>query len=137
VEDGKVDTSAFLELFFSFSSNTTGDIDGVAMKVEAALDPITFKRKPKTIEVTKEALDKYVGEYELAGTAIKIYIKDENVLYAFVPGQPEYELLATGKHTFTIKILEGYNLEFVEADDGNIKGVKFIQPNGTFTATKK
>lgn len=136
IEDGVIDTTKS-PVLLSFTTNTAGDIDGVTIPVEPTLDAMKFKRTPKTIEVASGQLEQYAGEYELAGTTIKIYIKNEKVLYAFVPGQPEYELLATGKHKFTIKILEGYNLEFVEGDDGNIKQVKFIQPNGTFTATKK
>lgn len=136
IEDGVIDTTKS-SILLSFTTNAAGDIDGVIIPVEPTLDAMKFKRTPKTIEVAAGQLEQYAGEYELAGTTIKIYIKNENLLYAFVPGQPEYELLATGKHKFTIKILEGYHLEFVEGDDGDIRQVKFIQPNGTFAATKK
>ena len=59
-----------------------------------------------------------------------------DLLYLFVPGQPEYELLPTAKHKFSIKILDGYKVEFVENDNGDITELLFIQPNGTFTAKK-
>ena len=35
------------------------------------------------------------------------------------------------------KKLDGYSIEFVEDANKNIIGVLFIQPNGTFKATKK
>lgn len=85
----------------------------------------------------KAELEKYVGEYELAGMTAKFYIKGENTLYLFVPGQPEYELLPLEKHKFALKIVEGYKVEFVEDESGNLTEVLFVQPNGTFKAKKK
>jgi hypothetical protein len=58
-------------------------------------------------------------------------------LFLFVEGQPEYELQPSGINKFSTKKLEGYSFEFTEAENGNINGVLFIQPNGTFKATKK
>jgi hypothetical protein len=66
-----------------------------------------------------------------------MYTKEETTLYLFVPGQPEYELLPTSKHKFSIKALEGFKVEFVESEDGSIKEVLMVQPNGTFKATRK
>jgi CubicO group peptidase (beta-lactamase class C family) len=137
VEETGIDTSGGAELLIKFTSNISGDVDGASMAIEPSLDPIVFKRTPNTIEVSADDLEKYVGEYEISGTTIKVYTKKETVLYVFVPGQPEYELLATGDHMFTLKILDGYKVEFVPNDDGSIGALKFIQPNGTFTATRK
>lgn len=136
IEDGVIDTTRS-PVLLTFTSNSSGDIDGVNIPMEPTVDPINFKRTPKEIEVTAEDLEPYVGEYELAGTNIKVYIKDENVLYVFVPGQPEYELVATGEHKFVFKTLDGFSLQFQEAEGGKINAVKFNQPNGIFTATKK
>ena len=106
--------------------------------MEGALqDPIVFKHTPTTIEVDKTTLESYVGNYELAGMELKVYIKNEDTLYLFVPGQPEYELLATSKHKFSFKILEGFKVEFLEGENGAINEVNVIQPNGTFKATRK
>jgi len=82
------------------------------------------------------ALEQYVGEYELGGAEVKVYIKDESTLFVFLPGQPEYELLPTAEHKFSIKILNGYNVVFVKEGDA-ITQLKFVQPNGTFVANKK
>ena len=43
----------------------------------------------------------------------------------------------TEKHKFIFKVLDGFKIEFVESGDGKINEAKFIQPNGTFTATRK
>jgi len=42
----------------------------------------------------------------------------------------------TDEHKFNLKILDGYKVEFVEVK-GIITTVKFIQPNGVFSARKK
>jgi len=137
VEKTGIDTTDTGPLRFNFITNNAGDISGAKMKVEPTIDLITFKRKPSTIDVNKETLDSYVGEYELSGMTMKIYTKGGTTLYAFVKGQPEYELFATDKHKFSLKILDGYKLEFVEDDDQKINALMMIQPNGTFKATRK
>ena len=136
VEDGKIDTSEESPLRFSFITNDTGDISGLRAKIEPTLDPILFKRTPSTIEVDGEQLKSYVGEYNIAGTTIKVYTKNEDVLFLFVTGQPEYELIATGKHKFAFKIVDGFKVEFLENDNGEISELLMIQPQGNFKASK-
>ncbi|MAB48279.1 MAG: penicillin-binding protein [Flavobacteriaceae bacterium] len=136
-EEGKADTTAIgNSIKVTFTTNTTGDIDYLKTDIEQMTDAIAFKRTPNTLDVDAKTLEQYVGTYDLMGTEIKTYIKDENVLHVFVPGQPEYELIPTALHKFNFKVLEGFKIEFVETD-GKIDQVKFIQPNGTFVAKKK
>lgn len=138
LDDGKVDTTASWNLMFNFYTNDSGEISGVKAKIEPALEnPIEFKRTPKLIEVSKEILINYVGEYELPGALAKVYIKDEKTLFVEVPGQPEYELLPIDKNKFAFKSVEGFKLEFHESAEKKIEAVSFIQPNGTFKAKKK
>ena len=138
VEGTGIDTTDSGPLRFNFITNNSGEISGLKAKVEPALpDPIEFKRKPNTIEVEKATLEKYIGEFELATITIKFYLKNDNTLYLFVAGQPEYELLPTDKHKFALKILEGYKLEFFEDDKGAINEVLMMQPNGNFKAKRK
>ena len=133
-----IDTSEKSSLNIRFEMNEAGEINSVYMELEAGLKPFEFIRKPKPKEITKEELKKFEGEYELApGIVAKIYIKGEKTLYAFIEGQPEYELVATDKNKFVIKILSGYSVSFDENDKGEITALSFIQPNGTFKATKK
>lgn len=137
VEKGEIDTTDTGSLRFNFVSNNSGDISHVKAKIEPALDhPIEFKREPPTIDVDEALLEKYVGTFELSGMNIKVYTKNSNTLYLFVQGQPEYELLATDKHKFSFKTLEGFKVEFVESEGGAIDEMTLFQPNGTF-ATKR
>jgi CubicO group peptidase (beta-lactamase class C family) len=132
-----IDTSDAPGLKFSFTTGDDGEIYSLKAPLEASVDPIEFKRTPEIIEVDKETLAKYVGEYELAGATLKVYTKRETTLYIFVQGQPEYELLPTGRHKFSFKALEGFRLEFEEDEDGNITAVNLFQPQGNYRAEKK
>lgn len=132
-----IDTTDTGALRLNFVTSDAGDISHLKFKVEATLDPLEFKHTPNIIEVDKETLETYIGEYELAGTVISVYIKNENTLFLSVPGQPEYELLATGKHKFSFKIVDGFKVEFVESDDKSVNEIIMIQPHGTFKAARK
>ncbi|MFT4611144.1 MAG: CubicO group peptidase (beta-lactamase class C family) [Glaciecola sp.] len=137
ITDNKVDTTQYgNSLKATFITNDAGDISGYNIKIEPTVDAIVFKRTPNTIDVETKTLEMYIGDYDIAGTEIKIYIKKE-VLYLFVKGQPEYEQIATAKHKFSFKTLEGFKIEFLESEDGTIGEIKMIQPNGTFVAKRK
>ena len=124
---------------FNFRINNLGEIASLPSKPNLWLMPLNSKRKPKEVEVDKETLEKYTGEYDLGGQVSKFYTKAEKptTLFLFVPGQPEYELLSIGKDKFTLKIAEGFIIEFIEDENGNVKEAKFNQPNGVFVAKKK
>ncbi|EDP71859.1 hypothetical protein FBALC1_12197 [Flavobacteriales bacterium ALC-1] len=135
--DGKADTTQIgKSVKMTFSTNEMGDIDYGRIAIEPMVDPIAFKRASNTLDVDAATLEQYVGKYDLRGTVVKTYIKDENVLYVFIPGQPEYELVPTAKHKFNLKVADGYKVEFTETD-GKIDQLKFVQPNGTFVAKRK
>ncbi|MGB3154131.1 MAG: hypothetical protein WBB06_06015, partial [Chitinophagaceae bacterium] len=85
-----------------------------------------------------DALQQYTGEYELApGMVAKFYVKGEKTLYAFIEGQPEYELVAIKKDEFNLKVMAGYSVKFESNEKGEVTAVNFIQPNGVFKAPKK
>lgn len=132
-----IDTADSGPLRLNFETNNSGDISLVKIKVEATLDAIEFKRTPNTINVDKETLERYTGTFELSGTPIKVYTKNDDTLFLFVAGQPEYELLATDKHKFSFKTLEGFKVEFTESEDKSINIMTLYQPNGTFKTTRK
>ena len=136
VTDEGIDTSDE-GLAFNFQIDNEGEIYNLKLKIEPTLEPLEFIRKPKTIDVEETTLQSYVGEYDLSGTILKTYIKEKNSLYLFINGQPEYELLPTDKHRFSFKVLDGFKVEFIENEDGEIGEIKVIQPNGTFRAVKK
>lgn len=138
VKETEIDTSETGPSRFNFNTNNAGEIASVNLNIEPTLDhPIDFKHKPNIIAVDKATLEKYVGVYQLAGVEIKVYIKNENTLYLFVTGQPEYELLATAQNKFSLKAVEGFKVEFVESENKEFNEIILYQPNGTFKASRK
>ena len=139
MENGRVDTTTVSPMQFNFRINNMGEIASLSFKAEPTVDAIEFKRKPKEIAVNKETLEKYTGEYDLSGQTVKFYLKEgnENTLFLFVTGQPEYDLLAIGKDKFALKVADGFTIEFAEDENGNVKEAKFTQPNGVFVAKRK
>jgi CubicO group peptidase (beta-lactamase class C family) len=122
----------------SFHSDDKGNIGKLSIPFETGVKDIEFEKETKAMDVKKSDLEKYTGDYEMApGMNAKFYIKGEKTLYAFIEGQPEYELVPTGNDNFDLKILKGFSVHFDKNEKGEIAAVSFIQPNGTFKATKK
>ena len=136
-EDG-IDTLSSESLIkLQFQLNASGDVESATAALEAGVKPIEFKKQIAVKEIPKEELKKYIGEYEISGATVKIFLKNDTTLYALVPGQPEYQLLPVDKDKFAIKVLSGYFIQFTEDQKDKITGLTFIQPNGNFKATKK
>lgn len=135
VTETGIDTTEAGPVRFNFSTNDMGEVSGFHMQAEPTLDPIFFKRSPNLIKMESADLEKYVGEFELGGMTVDVHTKEDG-LFLTVPGQPEYHLLPIDTNLFAIEGLDGYKLEFLSTND-LINQVKFIQPNGTFIATRK
>jgi CubicO group peptidase (beta-lactamase class C family) len=120
-----------------FNMNSKGDISSVKLALESTVKDIEFEKKLDTFKVTKADLDKYVGDYDLRGTIVKVYIKGDSTLMILVPGQPDYELIPVAKHEFNLKTLSGYSIRFEGDDKNGTTALNFIQPQGIFKANKK
>ena len=101
------------------------------------LKPIEFTKAPKLKEISKDSLQKYVGEYELSGAMVTTYIKGDKTLYVVVPGQPDYELVPVDTNKFAIKVATGFFVLFNMNEKNEVTDLSFIQPNGTFKAKRK
>jgi CubicO group peptidase (beta-lactamase class C family) len=120
-----------------FITNNKGEVITIETQMEPTVKDIVFTKLPATIKIEKNELQKYTGEYELDKVTVKVFIKGENTLMVFVPGQPEYELVPTKKDEFDFKTLKGFSVKFEVNDKGEIAAVNFVQPNGIFKATRK
>jgi len=133
-----IDTAVKDNLILQFQMTAAGDISSVSVPLQPGLKDLEFSRTVKAKDIAKDELKKYTGDFELSpGVTVKFYIKGEKTLYAFIEGQPEYELLATDKNKFELKALKGYSVQFEENDKGEVTAVNLIQPNGVFKAPKK
>lgn len=120
-----------------FAMDNKGDISSFETPMEPTVKDILFTRMPPVMAVTKNDLQPYLGEYELDGMTVKIYIRGENTLMVLVPGQPDYELVPTKKHNFDFKAMKGFSVRFDVDEKGVATGVSFVQPNGTFSGKRK
>ncbi|MCX6225024.1 MAG: serine hydrolase [Bacteroidia bacterium] len=120
-----------------FVMNVSGDIESASLQLEPTIKPLIFTRTAREMDIKKDDLSKYVGDYELAGIVMKFYVKGEKTLYCLVPGQPEYELSPIEKDRFALKIISGYYMKFGVNEKGEVTDVTFQQPNGNFKATRK
>ena len=139
LKEGKVDMEASYDNFLiTFYNNNQGEISRIESQFEQSIEnPIVFDKKLKELEVEKGNLEKYVGNYKFnSSSGCKTYLKDD-ILYVFVPGQPEYELYPIEEHVFAFKILDGYKVEFKVNNKGKVTEISFIQPNGTFNAKRE
>jgi CubicO group peptidase (beta-lactamase class C family) len=127
-----IDTTDKTNMKYQFNMNTMGDIESLSTEMQPGLKPLVFTRTPKAAPLTKADLQKYVGEYEIAGMKIKTEIRNENVLFFIVPGQPDYETVYVGNHEFKLKALEGFTVKFDVDAKNEVTSATFIQPNGIF-----
>jgi predicted alpha/beta superfamily hydrolase len=87
--------------------------------------------------VTVKDLAKYVGVFQFeAIDLLATTVMKEDALWVSAPGQGEYELVPLSLHTFTLKNVPGYTLQF-EVEGDKAIGLTAIQPNGTFKAHVK
>jgi CubicO group peptidase (beta-lactamase class C family) len=136
-KDG-IDTTDRSPMRIAYQMNEAGDFNSIGLAMEPTLPALKFTKTPKPKEITEEELKKYVGDYDLSGAAtVKVYIKDNKTLFVLVPGQPDYELIPIEKDKFSLKIINGYFVQFEINDKGVSTELTFIQPNGNFKAKKK
>ncbi len=118
----------------NYLTNPQGDIDKIVMSVDEG--EVTFTRKADASMSDPAVLAKYMGEYELAGTIIKVVLKDDNKLVLSIPGQPNYELLPYKKDKFRFKQFADILVTFINENE-NIKAFELTDPSGVYHYTKK
>ena len=119
----------------NFRTANNGKINSASMDLDEPEKSTVFDRQSIKVELSGDDLNKYVGEYDLEGLTVKIYLKG-TTLMVLVPGQPDYETVSVGNDTFDLAIAKGYSVKFT-VENGTAKAVTFVQPNGNFTAKRK
>ncbi len=121
----------------SFGTGLKGDVDRLSLALEPTMAPSEFTRVADQSMRERSFLERFVGEYEIMGRPLTVSLEGEHSLIVNVPGQPAHELNPFRGTEFKIKGLSGYFLEFKEDASGNVTGVMFTQPGGSFEATKR
>jgi Domain of unknown function (DUF3471) len=104
-----------------------------AKKVDG--NKIDLKKESNPVLNEKEVFQKYVGDYNLGGQIVKVFVK-ENELMALIPGQPEYTLVNVKEYEFAVKGVNGYSVLFDKISNGSISGFTLVQPGGKMNAKK-
>ena len=104
--------------------------------MEPAVDDIEFVKLASLLDLGAEDMQKYIGDYNLNGTTVKVYLRGDGVLMVLVPGQPDYELEPLKQDQFKLKIADGYEVHFEIDDKNSVISLSFVQPNGTFKAMR-
>jgi CubicO group peptidase (beta-lactamase class C family) len=124
------------KLKWQFRTDLNGDIASVESLLQEGVEPIVFTRVASESLKSEEYLSKFVGDYDLMGQTVKFEVRS-GVLFAIVPGQPDYELVPTKENNFKLKIIEGYSVEFKLDEAGKVTEAVFHQPQGDFPVKRK
>ena len=101
------------------SAGKTEQADYVKAKLPAI-------QKEKAIsEIPEEDLKKYTGEYDDNGTIVKIVLKEDKTLSMIFPEQPVIELTPLSKGKFSIRYMDGYSVEFISNEKGDVTELRF------------
>ncbi|MCP2604929.1 serine hydrolase [Candidatus Aminicenantes bacterium AH-873-B07] len=121
----------------SFFMDKKGNINSLLIQMEPAIEDIVFKRVPEKKMREESFLRQFIGEYELNGLVLTVYLKGKDKLILIVPGQPEYELEPYKGTEFSLKNLKGFSVEFKKDNSGKVVSLIIKQPNGIFIAKRK
>lgn len=119
-----------------FLIDSEGNISAIKIPFESTVNDIVFRKQAGKSNLGLN-LKQYTGEYVVMGMTAKIYLSEEGVLKAVIPGQPEYEMDFIQTDEFTIRGAKGVKVNFLRDAKSTINGFNLIQPNGKFSATKK
>ncbi|WP_287310273.1 serine hydrolase [Moorena sp. SIO1G6] len=121
----------------SFFNDPKGIIQRLSIPLEPKVKDIVFERIPDQSILTTSFMEKFVGEYDISGQSMTIFIKD-NKLFVSLAGQPEIELVRYQGTEFNFKDSPaGYSINFTTDNGGVVTQAVITQPNGVFTANKK
>ncbi len=110
----------------TFQLDSTGEIEGFTIKIEALTPPVKFERLPDEQLSDKVFLKKLIGTYELATIKVKIALKDENTLTIRFAEQPINELIPARGSRFKLKNAEEVQIKFIEDEKGNVSEFMYI-----------
>jgi aminopeptidase N len=92
-------------------------------------------KPPKAIDVPKEIMQKYVGDYKSINGVSKIVLKDDK-LYLIPINGSVIELIPVSKNKFCYKNLDGFSSEFIFNDQDEVTEIVVTTPNGQVTTRK-
>jgi CubicO group peptidase (beta-lactamase class C family) len=91
--------------------------------------------KENEVSISKDIIEKYLGEYELAPQVVIKIFWDNDVLKTQLTGQKAFPIFAKSETVFFLKVVDA-QLEFVKDKDGKVTNLILLQ-NGNSTEALK
>jgi CubicO group peptidase (beta-lactamase class C family) len=119
----------------TFQVDSSGDIAGFTIKLEALVTPITFDRLPDNRLKDIQFLEILTGTYEMAGINVKIARKKDAITIA-LPNESARELVPVRGLRFKIKDSEAATLTFKQDASGAVSEF-FYSQSGVVISAKR
>ncbi|MEM8777331.1 MAG: serine hydrolase [Cyanobacteria bacterium P01_G01_bin.49] len=112
----------------NFIINSQGDINQILMSLDEK--EVTFTRKAETLD--SQLLAQLAGTYKTpADFEFQVALKEDNLLYLIVPGQPEEKLIPYKDLKFQVERFSDVMFEFIIEND-QVKTLKQKDPSGEY-----
>jgi CubicO group peptidase (beta-lactamase class C family) len=119
-----------------FQTNVKGDVDAVAVPLEPSVRPIVFTRRPDKKLSDPGYLERFAGEYELAGQPATVRLQG-HVLILKQTGAPAVELVPDRNDEFNLKKQAGVSVRFITDGHGKVTEMAVSTDDGVFAAKRK
>ncbi len=131
----RAEDPTFEDTKITFRTNVNGLVGALEIPIEPTIEDVVFTKKPDAKYFNAAYLVKFVGKYTLVNDTITVNLKGDS-LTAFIPGQPEYDLVPVLGDEFILKQVKIISVKFLVDEKDNVIGAEFIQPNGIFEAKR-
>ena len=119
----------------TFQIDSSGDVVGFTIKLEALVAPITFDRLPDNRLKDKKFLKTLTGTYEIAGFTITIARKGDTITIT-LPNESAQELVPVRGLRFKIKDSEAATLTFKQDASGAVSEFLFSRFGAVISAKR-
>ena len=124
------DTAAAIEYYQKSIAMNPGNTNGIKMLKSMGVDADIPE-----VEVSRDVLEEYVGEYELApGFMIEVTL-DGDQLKGQATGQPEFDMFPSSETSFYLKVVDA-QVEFNRNTDGEVVSLTLFQNGQVIEGTR-
>ena len=107
-------------------TNSTESVDALGIAVLDSTRKLTIPKKVEEITVLEEVLETYVGKYELTPEFHIVVTRTGQQLFVQATGQPQFEVFASAKNEFFLKVVEA-SVTFNKDANGKVESLTLHQ----------
>lgn len=125
------------DFVFHFRTDRKGGIDAVELNLAPTSGrSVVFERRASAELSDPAYLERFTGEYAVAGRTAKVRLNEAGELTVQIPGQPRLALAPDGRNRFTVKGQAGIELVF-ETSGGSVDALVVHQASRTMRGEPK